>query len=701
MLFKSDDTTRWEQPVLDRDQIEQSNEPGAFGKVGSFHLQEELGRGGMGVVYKAWDESLRRIVAVKFIRQDRSLSMAARERFFREARAAASVSHPNIVVVHRIDEVRSIPFIVMEYVDGLSLEHMISREHRFSPLELMQLILQVAEGLQAAHENGIIHRDIKPSNIMVETGSGRSKISDFGLARIGEEVSSESEEGSLLGTPAYMSPEQVSGGVLDGRSDLFSLGCLIHAVVTGHSPFKGKSFADSVTRVLTTQPKPLIDSSPSVPAVLSNICSRLLEKNPADRYQTSKELVQEIRSVILDLQKGENVPMVDTIIVSSPSQIRRRRLQFGFIFLTLALGGGTLYWILTRPPSIQTSVLSGDPVGSNNLPQELTVSRDSDAEFQTITGALAASHPGDTIRVLDDRTYEVNLEIRGLHDLTIESENSAQLVPRDPLSPVLQIIESQKIKVRGFRINSFSDQHAIRLLDSSSIELENLEIVASPNELAVLQIDACNRALADAPLRVRNCVIESKRNGQCIWVQAIDHSIWNLELHGNSLLSQGVATNLVLVMKGGSATVEKNRLIGGHVGINLELRTSETDAGGPQLKILHNTFFHLRSWLGLMGSDPEKTPFELQHNLILDCPKVEASPEQQIGVAAHCRVVNNAWERTEDPMEGETDQLFQWATFHPEVRVLSRDPGTEGYLILPHDSPLRTADKTAAVGANP
>jgi serine/threonine protein kinase len=698
----SGDTTKCDLPVLDRSLIERTNEPGAFGKVGSFHLQEELGRGGMGVVYKAWDDSLRRVVAVKFIRQDRSLSSVAHERFFREARAAAAVSHPNIVVVHRIDEVKGTPFIVMEYVDGESLEKLIAKGRRFTPMELLQLILQITEGLQAAHENGIVHRDIKPSNVMVESGSGRSKISDFGLARVGEEISSDSEEGTLLGTPAYMSPEQVNGTAIDGRSDLFSLGCLIYALVTGRSPFQGKNFADTATRVLSTTPKPLTDSSPSVPAVLSNICSRLLEKNPEDRYQSAKEISQEIRGVILDLQKGADVPMADTIIVRSPSQLRKLRMRIVAGMATVVLGVIAFLWMNQSRLGIQ-GLKSPAPQGTSVDKQRvLTVSRDqTDSDFRSITGALTAAQSGDTIRVLDNRSYEVNLQVRGMRDITIESPEAAQLVPLDPLSPLLQVAESQNVTVRGFRIKSISDQHAIHLLDSTAIVLEDLEVIANPKELAVVQIDACNRQPGDAPLVMQRCRIGSERTGQCLWVQAIDHPIWNLELRGNTFVSQGTATGIVLALKGGSQVVAQNVVDGGHVGINMELKSPDANGDGPNLRIEHNTFFQQRSWIGLMGTDPRSTPFELKNNLVLDSPGVEATAEQQAGVTSACRVAGNVWERDQTRAEWETEDLLRWATIQAKISVRSRVRGANGYLILTADSPFRRSDNSPSVGALP
>jgi serine/threonine protein kinase len=691
MSLEADDTTRINRPMLDFSYLEPSTEPGTIGKVGGFHLQEELGHGGMGVVFKAWDESLRRVVAVKFIRQDRTLSANAKDRFIREARAAAAVSHPHIVVVHRIDEIKGTPYIVMEYVDGSSLERQISKGKRFPALELMQLILQITEGLQAAHECGIIHRDIKPSNILVESGSGRSKISDFGLARIDNEVSADSESGTVVGTPAYMSPEQINGETVDTRSDLFSLGCLIHALVTGESPFQGKSFADTASRILTTTPRPLSAENPSVPVVLSSICSKLLEKKPSDRYQTAKEVSRDIREIIFNIQRGVDVPMADTIVVESPAAKRRTRLKqaglgaVGSLFLTL-IGISLLVnrqW--SRPLESHTQQLISDVP---KFIRVLTVSKeDANSDFRTVAEALKDVQPGDTIRVTDDGEYKENLLIQGKQDITIESPQGAHLIQSDLAQPGVRILDCQRVVVRGFQI-SCGDHHAVLVSESTGVRLEDLNIVARPRETAAVQIDNCNSSQSDPPLIVSGCRIESQGTGQCLWVQAIGPSIWNLQLSSNSFFAQGTATVAVLALLGGKVSLDHNIFDGGHVGINMELKRLPPNASKLDLKIRHNTFHRLRSWIGLLGSDPAANPFELSENLILNCEGVEANSDQQNAVASVCIVGGNVWEHP-NRFEAETDAMQRWASYQSQIDVTSRERDTNGFLTLPDNSPLR------------
>ncbi|NQV23270.1 MAG: protein kinase, partial [Rhodopirellula sp.] len=421
------------------DESDESDEPGAIGRVGSFHLQSMIGRGGMGGVFKAWDEELRRIVAVKFIRQD-LINDEYRTRFIREARAAAAVTHPNIVAVHRIEECKGSPFIVMEYVEGKSLQQLIDRNTCFQPVQLLQMILQLAEGLQAAHDRGVVHRDIKPSNVLIEEGSDRVKITDFGLARFTskDQMLESIPEDGPLGTPAFMSPEQVNGERADVRSDLFSLGCLIYAVVDRHSPFQGNHFADTATRILTKSPPLLSSVHPQIPVVVSKLVSRLLEKDPADRCQSADEVAYSIRSVLQEMNRGAELPVTETIALDYPSRRRRRRRLITSAVAITLLSIGAMGWFLYSN-FLSTAPLNthGQANGKNEAGEMagkvITVSKDGEGRFQTLKAALTAAKPGDVIRVIDDEIYEVNLSLNKTHNLNnivIEAVNGAHLVPR-------------------------------------------------------------------------------------------------------------------------------------------------------------------------------------------------------------------------------------------------------------------------------
>src|SRR3954447_10065670 len=244
--------------------------------IGPYSLGERLGAGGMGEGYQAYDERLDRWVAVKLIRPEASENETARERFRREARAAGRLSHPSIVQIHDIVESAESDAIVMELVEGESLARRITR----GPLpvgEAVRIGREIAEGLAAAHAKGLIHRDLKPENVMI-TPEGRAKILDFGLAKRLEGEASLTMDQRVVGTFRAMSPEQARGLPLDHRSDLFSFGLLLYEMLSGVSPFEQSSTLETLTRICTHRQTPLREVDPAIPAPLSVLVDRLLEK---------------------------------------------------------------------------------------------------------------------------------------------------------------------------------------------------------------------------------------------------------------------------------------------------------------------------------------------------------------------------------------------------------------------------------------
>ena len=256
--------------------------------IGPYTLGERLGAGGMGEVYQAYDERLDRWVAIKLIRPESAASENARERFRREARAAARLSHPSIVQIHDIVESEEGDAIVMELVEGESLARRIAR----GPLPMdaaVRIGREIAEGLAGAHAKGIIHRDLKPENVMI-TPEGRAKILDFGLAKRLEGETSLTQDQRVIGTFRAMSPEQARAMPLDARSDLFSLGLLLYEMLSGRSPFEGSSALETMTRICTQRQAPLREVNPAVPAALSALIDQLLEKEPGRRPASAREV---------------------------------------------------------------------------------------------------------------------------------------------------------------------------------------------------------------------------------------------------------------------------------------------------------------------------------------------------------------------------------------------------------------------------
>lgn len=267
-------------------------------KVGPYHLEQQLGAGGMGAVWRAWDERLKRPVALKKILPEAQSRPAARERFRREAEAAARLNHPAIVHIYDILEVDGDDWLVMELVDGCTLRELL-KEGPIDPPRALRWGRQIAEGLAEAHAHGIIHRDLKASNVMV-TNAGRAKLFDFGIAKqIGPEdqETTLSPTGFVVGTSYAMSPEQVQGLPLDARSDLFSLGSLLYEMLTGQAPFLAETAAATLARVCTFRQQPLRTLLPEIPQELSGLVDRLLEKDPVDRPQAACEVAEALERI--------------------------------------------------------------------------------------------------------------------------------------------------------------------------------------------------------------------------------------------------------------------------------------------------------------------------------------------------------------------------------------------------------------------
>ncbi len=265
-------------------------DPTLLGMFGPYAVSEIIGRGGMGIVLKALDSKLNRMVAIKVLAPELASNVMARRRFLREGQAAAAISHPHVVTTHAIDEVDHLPYIVMEYVQGRSLQERIDQDGPLDVTRILRIARQTALGLAAAHEQGLIHRDVKPANILLENGIERVKLSDFGLARAIDDVST-TRTGTVAGTPQYMSPEQARGEWVDHRSDLFSLGCVMYAMCTGRSPFRADSTLAALRRVCEDEPRRIDHINPAIPGWLIAVVQRLLAKRPEDRFQSAAEIV--------------------------------------------------------------------------------------------------------------------------------------------------------------------------------------------------------------------------------------------------------------------------------------------------------------------------------------------------------------------------------------------------------------------------
>ena len=281
--------------------------PEALGKIDHFEIDSKIGQGGMGIVLKGFDRELDRAVAVKVLAPHLASNGTARKRFAREAQAAAAVVHPNVVPIYSVNKNAERPYLVMQLVSGRSLQSVVDEDGPLAVRDVVRIAIQIADGLAAAHEQGLIHRDVKPANVLTERDVTRVMITDFGLARAVDDVGM-TQTGWLTGTPHYMSPEQAKGDDVDPRTDLFSLGSLMYFLATGRVPFRATRSFGVIQKIINEQPALANSVNPHVTPELASIIAKLHEKNPGQRFQSASELADLLRDYLSHLQQP-NQPM--------------------------------------------------------------------------------------------------------------------------------------------------------------------------------------------------------------------------------------------------------------------------------------------------------------------------------------------------------------------------------------------------------
>jgi serine/threonine protein kinase len=271
--------------------------PDELGRLGPYLIRKLLGTGAMGIVFEAQDVHLKRLVALKVMKPSLAAHADFHRRFLREAQLAAAIDHEHIVTIYQVGEDRSVPYLAMKLLQGESLEDRLRRIGRLSVPEVLRIGRETAEGLAAAHSQGLVHRDIKPANIWLEEDRDRVKIVDFGLARGGGADAHFTEAGAVIGTPSYMAPEQANGVEVDGRCDLFSLGTVLYRACTGQLPFDGKDTLSVLAALATKTPVPPHKLIPGLPRALSELVMNLLAKDRNDRPSSSWEVAQAMEAI--------------------------------------------------------------------------------------------------------------------------------------------------------------------------------------------------------------------------------------------------------------------------------------------------------------------------------------------------------------------------------------------------------------------
>jgi tRNA A-37 threonylcarbamoyl transferase component Bud32 len=515
-----------------------AREAGSLGRLDYYEILEIAGRGGMGVVFKARDTKLQRIVAIKTLAPQLAAVGSARKRFVREAQAAAAVRDDHVVSIHAVHDDGAIPYLVMEFIDGTSLAERIKRDGALEAKEILRIGLQTAEGLAAAHKQGLVHRDIKPANILLENGVQRVKIADFGLARA-VDAAHLTQSGVVAGTPLYMSPEQARGELADHRSDLFSLGSVLYTLCTGRPAFLAATTMAVLKRVCEETPRPIREANPDLPDWLAVIVERLLAKDPRNRFQSAAELAKVLGRHLAELQQPGVAPTSAASLTAAAPRKRRSLVVAGYLFGALVLAAGlttaailsSAWWKARqderteRQPATNSTPADKDANAKGNSPpadpRVLTVSQkpESGGQFRTITEALDVVQPGMCIRVLDDAVYEEQLHINrpDQHDgVVLEAAKDKKPTVRVPKGEYprgkrycVGIKGVAGFTMRDFRVDSPNSKCCLLFITgrAAGVTLEKMQLSLNDDSMNCIEVLNLPLDAEDRPLVIQECTM--------------------------------------------------------------------------------------------------------------------------------------------------------------------------------------------------
>lgn len=446
-----------------------TDDPAMLGRIGGYEVVGVIGSGGMGIVLKAHDRALDRIVAIKVMAPHLASNGSARKRFAREAKAAAAVIHPNVVAIHSVSSDGELPFLVMPFVGGSSLQRRLDNEGPLSAIEVLRVGRQIAAGLAAAHGQGLVHRDIKPANIMLDKGVERVAITDFGLARAVDDAS-ETKAGVIAGTPQFMSPEQARGDAVDHRSDLFSLGSVLYAMCTGHAPFRADSSLGVLRRISDVQPVAIQDCNPDIPRWLCLIISNLMHKNPEQRYQSAEEVTELLEDCLAHVQKPTSLPLPEAI--EKLQCDARKRPSLAKLVATAALAFSLLAAGLLIVLELNKGTLSIES-DVDSVPIRIT-------QGDTLVERMTVSRSGSSTRIAAGK-YVVEID-GDFHDLV--AENSSVTLRRGTAETVRITRDASQVKSQlGVQSLEDSAAEATRLVEQLQPTKAHLE--ASGNVIII------------------------------------------------------------------------------------------------------------------------------------------------------------------------------------------------------------------------
>lgn len=357
--------------------LDPTDDPGSMGRIGGYEVIGVIGSGAMGVVVKAFDQTLDRVVALKVMNPTLAACGTARHRFAREAKAAAGVLHPNVIAIHGVSTDRELPYLVMPYIAGISLQQRMDRQGPLELTEVLRIGSQIAAGLAAAHRRGLIHRDIKPSNVMLDEGVDTALITDFGLARTIDDATM-TRSGAITGTPEFMSPEQARGDSVDCASDIFSLGSVMYALCSGKRPFRAKTSFGVLRKITDEHPTPIRESNPDVPVWLCKLIKRMHSKSPSGR-PSSAEVCTLLENCLAHVYQPDRIPLPKEL-----AQPDSYRVVSSKTFLTGAFLIMTIFFIAVLTVAMQPANAPPENASKTGTASVKQQSNDEPIVFKTL-----------------------------------------------------------------------------------------------------------------------------------------------------------------------------------------------------------------------------------------------------------------------------------------------------------------------------
>jgi len=691
-------------------------------QLGKYTIEGRIGAGGMGVVWKANDPDLQRTVAIKVLGPHLRHSETARRRFQREARAAAAISHPNVLTIHAVEEHDHAPFLVMEYVSGQSLKEYVTEKGKLTHFEVFQLASQIAQGLAAAHAQGVIHRDVKPGNVMLHDSGTRVRLADFGLARITFDNSDLTSHGQQVGTPAYMPPEQLRGKQVDARADLFSLGCVIYYMLVGYSPFQGRTQGETIHKILGDEAKILLEVDPSIPPFLSELVSRLLKQDPDERYQSAFEVADVLSKFLSQLNRAAtddlsavlsfNPAILQSADDATSTKTRRRAITISVLAVVAIAAFIIVPKIIEnkQPDSPDQTLQTGDarPDGSNpaagsrsqagtetgsdpppDLPKltEITVAPDS--EFKTISAAVARAAKNCTITVTGPGPYaeSVMIDRADLDGLKIIAESRVRWLTPEPQDEhrALLIEDVSDVIVQGFDFEVTSETgRALHLQGTvGNVTIQDCSFQHMQQEHR-LSLALAESEMPDSQQRIRflDCRFSAAEGSvMCLALGGMNGGSTRAEVRNCQFTSPG--THIMVISACRSCTLSENIFMGGNNAINVNYGVWLPDS---HVEIVNNTFVETRYWFGLMNSfrgatvPTGKGTSRICNNLILGGVRMQGGEDQWQHIETSWIFDANWWEPSTSTTTN-AGRDGRVAEFKDNLKIPNRDqPNMTDYL---------------------